>query len=74
MSAAGMRTLLLLDIIAMALLAFFYLRSRELTWRAYLSFGLVALLVPLLGPFLVILARPGKPLANPKPLIPRRER
>ncbi len=66
MNAAWVRALLFFDIFAMALLAFFYLRSRELTWRAYISFGLIALLVPLLGPFLVILSRPGKPLTRSK--------
>ncbi len=71
MNAAWMRTLLFVDIIAMALLAFFYLRGRELAWHEYLSFGLIALFVPLLGPFLVILTRPGKPVHNPKPLIPK---
>ncbi len=71
MNAAVIRTLLLVDIIAMALLAFFYLRGRELAWHEYLSFGLVALLVPLLGPFLVILSRPGKPVPTSKPLIPK---
>ncbi len=66
MNAAVLRTLLLLDIIAMALLSFFYLRGRDLSWHAYLSYGLIALLVPLLGPFLVILTRPGKPVTHPK--------
>lgn len=61
MDAAAVRTLLLVVIILMALMAFSYLRSRKLTWREYIGLGLVALLVPLLGPFLVILSRPGEP-------------
>ena len=44
----------------MALLAAFYLRRRELRTAQYLSWGLLALLVPLLGPFLVILNHPGR--------------
>lgn len=45
----------------MVLLAVFYLRRRELSWWAYLAWGLVALLIPILGPFLVIASRPGRP-------------
>lgn len=62
MSAADvLRILLFLDVLGMALLAAFYLRRRELSWWAYLLWGLVALLIPILGPFLVIASRPGHP-------------
>lgn len=54
-----MRALLLLDIIGLALLAIFYLRHRPISALAFLGWGLLAVLVPLLGPFLVIAARPG---------------
>ena len=54
-----LRALLLLDILGMALLAIFYLRRRPLSWLAFLGWGLLAVLVPILGPFLVIAARPG---------------
>ena len=54
-----LRALLLLDILGMALLAIFYLRHRPLSWLAFLGWGLLAVLVPILGPFLVIAARPG---------------
>ncbi len=54
-----LRALLLLDILGMVLLAIFYLRQRPLTWFAFLAWGLVAVLVPILGPFLVIAAQPG---------------
>ena len=60
MTAADlMRALVLLDIVAMALFAIFYLRRRPLSWLAFLGWGLLAVLVPILGPFVVIAARPG---------------
>jgi len=55
-----MRFLLLVSALGMALLAAFYLRRRELTIAEYVGWGLLALLLPLLGPFLVILSQPGK--------------
>ena len=53
------RILLLLDILAMSALAVFYLRRRPLPWLAFLAWGLLAVLVPVLGPFLVVACRPG---------------
>jgi hypothetical protein len=32
-----------------------------LSWLAFLGWGLLAVLVPILGPFLVIAAHPGSP-------------
>jgi hypothetical protein len=62
MTAADvLRALILVDILAMALFAIFYLRRRALSWTAFLGWGLLAVLIPLLGPFLVIAARPGGP-------------
>jgi hypothetical protein len=61
MNADLIRVFLLVDIVAMALLAFFYLRQRKLSTSEYIRFGLLALFVPLLGPFLVIIFRPGEP-------------
>ncbi len=52
-------TLLSILALAMALLAIFYLRKRQLPLLGYVFWGLVAL-VPLIGPFLVILSRPGE--------------
>jgi len=48
----------------MALLSIFYLRSRKLPLLGYILWGLLALLVPLLGPFLVIACKPGIPRAD----------
>jgi hypothetical protein len=60
MNADVIRVILLVNIVAMALLALFYLRQRTLSLREYILFGLLALLVPLLGPFMVIIFRPGE--------------
>ena len=59
-TAETMRSLLIGCMAGMALLAAFYLRRREMSTGAYLMWGLLALLVPLLGPFLVILNQPGR--------------
>jgi hypothetical protein len=60
MTAADlMRALLLLDVLGMAFLAIFYLRRRPISWLAFLGWGLLAVLVPIIGPFVVIAARPG---------------
>jgi 4-hydroxybenzoate polyprenyltransferase len=60
LSANTMRLLLILCMTGMALLAAFYLRRREMPHWAYIAWGLLALLVPVLGPFLVILNNPGR--------------
>jgi integral membrane sensor domain MASE1 len=61
MTTAGViRTILVVDIVAMALLAIFYLRQRRMSWAAYCWWSIVALVVPILGPFLVISNRPGE--------------
>lgn len=61
MSTDGViRIILLVDIIAMALLSLFYLRQRRLDRLSFFCWGLLALLVPVLGPFMVIANRPGE--------------
>lgn len=59
MTAEHLRTLLTVFLIAMYLLAMLYLRRRRLKIGMYLFWGLIALTIPALGPFLVILAKPG---------------
>lgn len=54
-----MRAFLIISLFGMALLAAFYLRRRSLTLIEYLCWGMLLILLPLLGPFLVIMLRPG---------------
>lgn len=51
--------LLAAGITGLTLLGVFYLRKRRLPWAGYLFWGLVSL-IPIIGPFLVILSRPGE--------------
>ena len=61
MNADLVRLILLGFLIAMFVMAVMFLRERRLPIWAYALWGLFALLVPAVGPFLVILSRPGKP-------------
>lgn len=45
---------------AMMLLAVFYLRRRKLSGIAYLLWGVLAISLPLIGPYLVISSQPGE--------------
>jgi hypothetical protein len=56
-----LRIALLLVSMSMLLLAFFYLRKRQLNPLQRLFWVLLALVMPVLGPFLAIALRPGKP-------------
>lgn len=56
-----MLVLLFLAALGMALIAAFYLRRRSLPMPHYLAWGALLVFVPFLGPFLVILLRPGRP-------------
>ena len=73
LSADVMRLFLVLCLLGMSLLAVLYLRRRELSFEAYLGWGTLAILVPILGPFLVILSKPGRP-ARPYSLVKSRTR
>lgn len=66
MTVEHLRILLTIFLVAIYLLAMFYLRRRRLSASAYIFWGLMALAVPALGPFLVILARPGESRTRPK--------
>jgi len=55
-----LRLLLVVFSFAMLLLSMIYLSRRKLTFWDYCGWGLVAILIPILGPFLVIASRPGK--------------
>ncbi len=67
LTADAIRTYLIFDIFAMALLAYFYLRQRRMSWAAYCLWILITLLLPVLGPFLVIATRPGVKHPDPFP-------
>jgi hypothetical protein len=54
------KALLLLGSLGMAFLAVYYLYRRQLNWAAYCFWGLLAIALPVLGPFLVIVSRPGR--------------
>ena len=56
-----MRLLLLACLLSMELLAGVYLSRRRLPFFAYLGWGLLAILLPVVGPFLVIWRQPGRP-------------
>jgi len=60
LSPQTMRLTLLLTLIGMQLLAVFYRRRRRMTTFAYLGWGLLAILLPAVGPFFVILWQPGQ--------------
>jgi hypothetical protein len=61
MGTAGViRTILMVDIAALSLLALVYLRQRRMSWTELCCWGLLAVFVPVLGPFLVISKRPGE--------------
>lgn len=63
-STLEMRALLVVFLLTMSLLGGFFLRRRDLTLTEYVSWGLLLIFLPLLGPFLVILSRPGRPSAR----------
>jgi hypothetical protein len=54
------RVLLITCSLGMATVALLYLRQRRLPPFGYACWGLVALLIPFIGPFLVILSHPGE--------------
>jgi hypothetical protein len=62
-----MRVMLLVGMLAMAIMAAFYLRQRKLSILAYAAWGLVAILIPIAGPFFVIWIKPGGKRLQIKP-------
>ncbi|MBN2501079.1 MAG: hypothetical protein JXB38_09905 [Anaerolineales bacterium] len=47
-------------IVTMTFLGFSYLRRRELETWEYIAWGILVIIVPVLGPFIVIASRPGR--------------
>jgi hypothetical protein len=59
MDARGLHLLLVLFLLAMTLLSVAYLHRRQMSFSSFALWGLLAVLLPALGPFLVIVLRPG---------------
>lgn len=59
MNAGTLRLLLLLLIFVLYAMAIIYLSRRFLSPLQFAFWGLFALVVPILGPFIVFLAEPG---------------
>jgi hypothetical protein len=66
MDANGLHLLLLLFIFAIYFLGLAYLLRRRTSFAAFALWGLLAMFLPALGPFLVIVFRPGSPAAQPR--------
>jgi len=60
-TAGVVRVLLGMGAMGMALMAIFYLRQRRMPFCEYLAWGLLAIFVPVFGPFWVICSHPGQP-------------
>lgn len=54
------RLLLVIGFIGMVILATFFLRKRRLSMLEYAVWGTITILLPVVGPFLVIWMQPGK--------------
>jgi len=56
-----LRVMLFACLFGMVMVAILYLRQRKLSTMAYVLWGLLAVVLPVVGPFLVISSRPGEP-------------
>ena len=56
-----LRVLLYVVLFGMLLIAVLYLRQRKLSKAAYVLWGILALILPVVGPYIVIASRPGEP-------------
>lgn len=59
MEAFILRFLLATYTLVALVISLFYLHYRRVNWGEYAFWGIVAFLLPILGPFFVIAARPG---------------
>ena len=59
-SPTVLRLIFFFGLLGMLLLSAFYLRGRRLSFSEYIAWGLLTVLLPLLGPFLVVFSRPGQ--------------
>jgi hypothetical protein len=58
-TADVVRTLLIVDMVGLALLALGYLWQRRMSRMQIFGWSVLALVVPVMGPFMVIASRPG---------------
>ncbi len=58
-TANVVRTLLIVDMVGLALLALVYLWQRRMSRMQILGWSVLALAIPVMGPFMVIASRPG---------------
>jgi hypothetical protein len=58
-TADVVRTLLIVDMVGLALLALGYLWQRRMSRLQIFGWSVLALVVPVMGPFMVIASRPG---------------
>lgn len=56
-----LRVLLYVVLFGMLMIAVLYLRQRKLSKAAYVLWGILALILPVIGPYIVIASRPGEP-------------
>ncbi len=61
MTAEILRVMLVVCLVAMYVLAMLYLRRRTMSALQFIAWGALALFIPGLGPFLLLLTRPGEP-------------
>jgi cytochrome bd-type quinol oxidase subunit 2 len=59
MTAEIMRLILLACYLSLVFTVAFFLRRRRLSLLKYATWGMIAILLPVVGPFLVIWIRPG---------------
>ena len=73
LSADLMRIMLVIYLLGMSLLAALYLRSRVMGCEAYFGWGILAILLPVLGPFLVIIFAPRRAVKSDRLTSSRRQ-
>ncbi len=71
MTAEILRVMLAVCLIAMYILAMLYLRRRRLSLGRFIAWSCLALFLPALGPFLVLLFAPGGPSRTRLPRLTR---
>ena len=59
-----MRWLLLFGMLAMVILSALFLRQRRMSITAYALWGMLAIFIPILGPFMVVWIKPGTKRIN----------